>query len=246
MSYRLHNTTKNFLAIQRAHKKPYTVDVKGVPIIVHPTTISPLYDWAGEYMIECLPNMKDKWWLEIGSGTGLVSVFAAINGASHVTACDINPHAVNTTLKNLKVNKRLYPHTSYDVFQSDVFQYVDVDYSLFDVVTWNLPYHGSKPTDLLERAVADEDYAGTENFFCGVYKFLAIKGVVLVGTSESADLRRVIDLIFRAGLTICKWHTQWRAGYNCIVLECMRKGEFDRSSTEAYQEWVAERKTTLK
>lgn len=243
MSYELHSTTHDFLATQRAHKETYTVGVKNVPIIVHPTTISPLYDWAGEYMIECLPDMKGKSWLEIGPGTGLVTVFAAINGAKHITACDINPYAVETTIKNLEVNKHLYPDTCWNIFESDVFEKVS---GRFDVVTWNLPYHGSKPTDLLERAVADEGYQGAEKFFTAITDHLAPNGVVLVGTSESADLPRVVDLIFQAGLTICKWHSDWRAGYNCITLECRRKNDFDRSSSEEYRRWVSNRKVFLK
>ena len=243
MPYKLHSTTHYFLAPQRTHKEPYEVAVKGISIIVHPTTISPLYDWAGEYMIECLPDVKGKSWLEIGPGTGLVRVFAAINGAKHITGCDINPHAVETTLKNIETSKHLYTNTPWNIFESDVFENVS---GKFNVVAWNLPYHGSKPTDLLEHAVADENYQATESFFAEVTDHLTPNGVVLVGTSESADLPRVVALIFKAGLTICKWHTEWRAGYNCIVLECMQKSEFDKSSAETYKKWLAERKTTLK
>src|SRR5687768_13707574 len=49
-------------------------------------------------------QLKDKKLLEIGCGSGALSILAAKQGAK-VTCCDIHPQAVQTTLKNAEKNQ---------------------------------------------------------------------------------------------------------------------------------------------
>ena len=42
--------------------------------------------------------------LDVGSGTGILSCVAAKLGASHITAVDLDPEAVRSTLVNVKLN----------------------------------------------------------------------------------------------------------------------------------------------
>ena len=81
-------------------------------------------------------NLKGKTLLELGCGTGLISVIAAKQGAV-VTACDLNEKAVATGLQNANLNK-----VSVAVFQSDLFQSIPAQ--AFDWIVINPPYY-AKP-----------------------------------------------------------------------------------------------------
>lgn len=82
-------------------------------------------------LIESLDVRPGSEFLEIGCGSGIVSIHAALNGA-RVTAVDINPRAVEIARINAEAHgARL------DAFQSDLFSDVE---GRFDLVVFNLPY----------------------------------------------------------------------------------------------------------
>ena len=71
-------------------------------IIVEPGVWSPAYDWSGQFMIDNLPDLTGKDVLEVGSGSGLISVYAGRSGAKQITSVDINPKAVENTSMNFR------------------------------------------------------------------------------------------------------------------------------------------------
>ena len=70
--------------------------------------------------------------LEVGCGTGIVSIFASFT-AENVISCDINPYAIDCAEKNIKLNKR----SNVTVIESDLFSNID---NKFDVILFNTPY----------------------------------------------------------------------------------------------------------
>jgi release factor glutamine methyltransferase len=95
-------------------------------------------EWTGEQ------DIKDKKILEIGSGSGLIALVAAQQGAV-VTAIDINPKAVENTRLNAGINE-LY----ISVYHSDLFSKVPaVDY---DLILINPPYYPMEPQNDYEKA----------------------------------------------------------------------------------------------
>ncbi len=68
------------------------------------------------------PNIK---YLDMGTGSGILSKTAKECGVKHITASDINPEAVKTTSKNIKT------------IQSDLFENIN---EKFDIITFNAPY----------------------------------------------------------------------------------------------------------
>jgi release factor glutamine methyltransferase len=208
--YKLHSTTPTALAKMRSHKKPYDASVSGLPILVLPNVWSPAYDWSSAFYVENMPDVSGKSFLEIGCGTGVISVFAARAGAFHVTATDVNEDAV----KNAKLNFERFGITNAEALVSDGFAKVR---GKFEIVTWNAPYHGSKPANVLERGCTDEDYRDITKFFQNVGTYLTPNGIVVFGFSESGDLPLIESLIFKNGFYIKRKLSDWRQDYNCLL-----------------------------
>jgi release factor glutamine methyltransferase len=213
--YTLHSTTPGALAKMRSHQSPYDTDVMGLPIQVLPNVWSPAYDWSSLFYVENMLDVKGLDFLEIGCGTGVISIFAGRAGAKRVVAVDVNPEAV----RNTRLNFERFGITNGETFLSDGFDNVS---GKFDIVTWNAPYHGSKPTDLLERGCADEDYHDIRRFFREVSAYLKPSGVVVFGFSESGDLPLVESLIVESGFRIKRKLSDWRQDYNCMLFDLVR------------------------
>jgi ribosomal protein L11 methyltransferase len=50
-------------------------------------------------------DVKDMQVLDMGCGTGILAIIAAMRGANHVDAIDIDIHSYNSTIENARVNK---------------------------------------------------------------------------------------------------------------------------------------------
>lgn len=214
-AYAPHSTTPQALARMRSHTHPYDVDVMGLPILVLPGVWSPAYDWSSSFYVENIPQVEGLEFLEIGCGTGVISVFVGRSGARRVVAADINPEAV----RNTQLNFERFGIENGVTVLSDGFANVS---RCFDVVTWNAPYHGSRPADMLERGCADEDYRAIRAFFRQVAGYLKRDGVIVFGFSKSGDLPLIESLIAEHGFRIRRKLSDWREGYNCMLFELVR------------------------
>lgn len=209
--YRLHATTPVYLALVRKHAEPYVFQLDGEDILVLPGVMSPKYDWAGHFMIEKLPAVEGKDFLEIGSGCGLVSMAAFRRGAHTVLATDINPQAVENTRRNFE---RIGATTRCRAIHTDMFQGIDTE---FDVVVFNAPYHGCRAADDLEKGVADDNYVALRAFFEGLEARLRPGGIAAVGFSSSGDHELFGKLKSSCGLTAVARYEDVRHGYQCEV-----------------------------
>ena len=172
MKYERHGTVNPYLQKVRRHKKPYTHRVLGKEIVIYPNVMSPKYDWSSTFHISNMPNQKGKSFLEIGSGCGVISLFAAFQGANKVVAVDINKKAV----ENTKANFQKYNFSNHDAFYSDVFSNVK---GKFDTITFAAPYHGNKAKDALEYGVSDPQYRALRLFMKGAKEHLKKGGQVV-------------------------------------------------------------------
>ncbi|MCQ2086116.1 MAG: methyltransferase [archaeon] len=82
-------------------------------------------------LIESLDVKKGEHIIEIGCGSGVVSIHCAVNGCV-VTSVDINPLAVKCTRKNAYLNG-----VNINVYWSNLFENVN---EVFDTIVFNLPY----------------------------------------------------------------------------------------------------------
>ncbi len=84
------------------------------------------------FLLENINAKKTDTVLEIGIGTGIVSLFLA-KIAGNVTGVDINPAAVRLAGKNAELNSI----TNVKIFKSDLFEKIR---GKFDLIVFNLPY----------------------------------------------------------------------------------------------------------
>lgn len=85
------------------------------------------------FMLELMGKyeIKDKSVIDIGTGTGILSVFAALSGASHVLALDMSATAIEWARKNFKKN-----NVEVDVEINNLTEYID---EKADIIVANLP-----------------------------------------------------------------------------------------------------------
>lgn len=120
--------------------------------------------------------------LEIGPGTGIVSVHCAMEG-SEVDAADINPAAVECTLRNAELNG-----VRVNAFVSDLFSGVPRG-KKYDTIIFNPPY---LPTD--DRVPGSEQWDGgndgfrvTRPFLSGALERLRDGGSIFIILSSLTD-----------------------------------------------------------
>jgi ribosomal protein L11 methyltransferase len=66
----------------------------------HPTTVACL-----KFMLDLIPAIPVRSMLDLGTGTGILSIAAAALGVQQIVAVDQNPMAVQTAVKNVRLNR---------------------------------------------------------------------------------------------------------------------------------------------
>ncbi|MBR6870098.1 MAG: methyltransferase [Candidatus Methanomethylophilaceae archaeon] len=94
-------------------------------------------------LIESLDVKQGEKVLEVGCGSGIVSIHCALNGCA-VTSGDINPKAVELTRRNFEANR-----LSSDVVETNVYSAIE---GRFDTIVFNIPYLPVDEEGLLAKA----------------------------------------------------------------------------------------------
>jgi len=138
-----------------------------------------------------LSKVKAKSALEIGCGSGLLSILLAKNGAN-VTAVDINPAAVEATKANAKANS-----VNVNAFVSDLFSKVR---GKFGLIVFNAPYLREEAAKGSETWAAGEGLEIIKRFIAGAPKYLEKDAYIIMIISSLTGLDDVKGLFVKAGL----------------------------------------------
>lgn len=131
--------------------------------------------------------------LDIGTGSGLLALFAARCGAV-VTALDINPLAVETTRRNAAAND-----LNITVIESDLFARLQPQ--PFDIMLINPPYFPAPPRDAAAHAFfAGEHWEYFEALFSQLPARLNASTQVWMILSEKCDLEKIRSIAAANGL----------------------------------------------
>ena len=126
--------------------------------------------------------------LEIGCGSGVVSIHCARNGCE-VICGDINPKAVELTRRNAGING-----VSLDVHETDV--YSDIS-GRFDTILFNLPYLPVDEDGLLARSWSGgpDGLGPLPDLLEGAPDHLTEDGRIVVVISSLMDTQALWDLL---------------------------------------------------
>ena len=179
----------------KSHKRPYQITVNDIELTVFLKVFSPAYFTDSRWFAEALPEIVGrKRLLEIGTGTGIVALFAALNGAE-VTATDINPYAVD----NAWFNFRKYG-LEIHVLWGDMYRPLTPD-ERFDFIFWNHPFNKGEDPDeeMLLLAGFDYKYNSLETYIREAHLHLKPNGRLLLGTGNFARTSEIEGIAGKYG-----------------------------------------------
>jgi len=133
--------------------------------------------------------------LDVGTGSGVIGVFACYQGAARVVGVDINPAAVQSATHNARMHG--FAGTM-AVLQSDLFEALGSE--RFDVITANLPFRNKPAHDVVAMSQWDTDFQTNTRFFEGVGRHLKPKGRIYFVQSNFGEIEAMKRLAQAAGL----------------------------------------------
>lgn len=129
--------------------------------------------------------LAGKEFLEIGPGSGVLSLLAARQGA-RVTAVDINREAVSCSQQNAELNGLA---DSVTVMHGDLFDPVQSG-AQFDYIVWNPPFYPKPALDEAEMAWnAGEDFGVVRRFLRDALGWLSDGGRIVVIMPDNSETR---------------------------------------------------------
>lgn len=183
----IHYTYRPYLIWYLKKDRWYRYD--GLRIKVKEGVFHPGFFFSSKFLIDTLRSqkLKGKTVLELGCGSGLISVWCA-RAWAEVTASDINPKAVENTQENLALN-----HQSGACLVSDLFEAIPP--TTFDFILVNPPYYPKRPADMRERAwFCGEEFDYFHRFFQKVGKHMHEDTHCWMTMSEDGDIAQIMAI----------------------------------------------------
>jgi release factor glutamine methyltransferase len=197
--------------LQRYLAKPRKYNYNDLSIVVQPGVFHPGFFFSTKLFLEFMKGkeLKGKTVLEVGAGSGLISIYAASVGAI-VTAIDISKTAVenvknNATLNGLKV----------EAFYSDM--YSNVAPQKFDIVIVAPPYYKKHPLKEAEHAwYCGENGEYFSKLFSGLREYITPTSKVWMILSDDCDIQMIKAIAVKYGFamqTVLERTKYWEINY---------------------------------
>jgi release factor glutamine methyltransferase len=179
-------------------RKERTYQRNGIEITVWPGVFHPGFFSSTVFLLQYLErtNLKNKTLLELGCGTGFISIATAKMGAD-VTASDLSRKAIENTLANA-----LGAAVAIQVVHSDLFE--QLKGRRFDWIVINPPYYAKKVNSESELAWnCGEDFQYFRKLFSDLKDHLTEDGQVLMVLTKGCDIETILgiaadhDLLFK-------------------------------------------------
>ncbi|WBX71654.1 methyltransferase [Tenacibaculum retecalamus] len=183
---------------KKYYKKPRRFRYADLEVLVYPEVFPPHFTFSTKILLNYIKelDMEGKTFLELGCGSGIISLFASSKGAK-VTATDINKIALNA-LKDAKVKN----HVEVDVLYSDLFE--NVSKQQFDFIFINPPYYPRAPKNDQEKAwFCGEEFEYFQRLFQQISKRPFNEDIYMI-LSQDCNLKRIFRILKKNNLTqIC-------------------------------------------
>lgn len=174
------------LGLRLYYWKPRTFCYDSICIKVHPDVFPPQMTFSTKILLDFVSNLdlKNKTFLELGCGSGIVSLLASKKTAS-VTASDINQIAldflvINASKNNLKLK----------IIYSDLFQ--NLENQSFDYIIINPPYYPKTPNNIKEQAwFCGENFEYFKKIFGQLPNYLTSETNCYMILSQDCDIEKI-------------------------------------------------------
>jgi len=156
---------------------------KDIKIIVFPGVFHPGLYFSTKFLLKYLEkiDLDKKYFLELGAGSGLISVYASRQGA-FVTASDISLTAVYNIEKNTKMND-----ANVEVLHSDLFD--EIPNRNYDYIIINPPYYRKSPSIEKEFAwYGGDDFQYFRKLFSQLGNHIYENTNVIIILSDEAEI----------------------------------------------------------
>jgi release factor glutamine methyltransferase len=157
------------------------ITVKVLPGVFHPGLF-----FSSKMLLNFIDtlNLESKTFLELGAGTGIISILAAKNGAV-VYASDISTKAVD----NIKMNAAK-SNVQINLFTSDLFK--NIPDMRFDYIIINPPYYNRDPKEEEEYAwFCGSNFEYFKSLFNSLSNYISKDSKVFMILSEVCDIQKI-------------------------------------------------------
>jgi release factor glutamine methyltransferase len=177
--------------------KERTFKYKDISIKVLPGVFHPGFFFSTKNLLKFLEEeeLLNKSLLELGAGTGLISVFSYKKGAD-VVASDISLEAIRNIETNTKIN-----NTKVEIIHSDMFEKIPL--GIFDYIIINPPFYRKTPLSEKDFAwFAGDDLQYFEKLFKQIPQFINENSKVIVILSEDCEIEEIKSIAFDSPLPL--------------------------------------------
>jgi len=170
---------------------------KTLKINIYPQVYEPSED--SFQLLESIDFKKGDNIFEIGTGTGIISLYLCMNNAN-IICSDINPYAIKNTKENFKINREKMKG-NYEVRFGDMFNVLKKD-EKFDLIIFNPPYLpkliNSKIKDKWFNIAVEGGITGlkfTKKFILEISKYLKENGSAYFVYSSESDENKLKEVL---------------------------------------------------
>jgi release factor glutamine methyltransferase len=187
VKYIMGNTYRPLLIKYLSKTRAYSY--KGIHLQIPPQVFHPGFFFSTKLLLRYVSkeHLNNKTFLELGAGSGLLSIYAARKGAS-VVATDINPIAVQCIQTNAEENA-----VEITTIHSNLFD--AIPYRQFDFILINPPYYKKKPSSVTEYAwYCGENGEYFQKLFGSLSEYMHEHSNVLMVLCDGCDIALVKKL----------------------------------------------------
>ena len=196
---------------RRRHDSLSLETIEGIPILVLPAVFNPALFLTAELFIRAIRSEPDYAGLDVldmGTGSGILAVTAALRGAT-TTACDINPEAIRAAEINARLNR-----VTLDLRCGDLFE--PVAGRKFHRIIFSPPLFEGDPSPGIREAFYGRAIA--ERFCAALADHLHPGGYALMLASSRGNRAAIDAAAERFGLAVAVAATDRIPGESFYIL----------------------------
>lgn len=185
------------LGLKLYYYKPRKYNYDGIEILVHPDVFPPHLTLSTKILLDFIKtlDLKEKTFLELGCGSGIISLLASKKGAK-VFSSDISQTAIEFLDNNATKNNLLVRTIFSDLLES-------IPNTTFDYIIINPPYYPKKPKNIKEMAwFCGEHFEYFEKLFQQLPDFLNTENNCYMILSEDCKIDIIKDIATKNKLSL--------------------------------------------